>query len=92
MENVTLTKEQLIPMIQDIRKNMENNNFYKKGEDVKHIENAYFKVISICGEKYKTIQKTKILVVKYMNNDDELCSLNLSVLRVLKHNRELLKL
>lgn len=91
---VKITKEELISILQDIRRNMSDigipNKHYKLGKDVQQIENAYFNTIRVSGETCNRIDQSRMLIVKYKNTNNEICSCNISILQVWKHAPKLI--
>ena len=85
MMSVKITKEELVPILRHIRKECTNETPYNNGEDIKTIKSAYLKTIKISGEKLKRIDSTRILVIKYYDNDRNFHSVNLSILTVYKY-------
>ena len=89
--NLTMTKETLIRILQDIRADICNNNLeYKMGNDVEKVHDAYIVIVPVCGCKVNKIEKTKLVVVKYWNTNNELCSLNASYMTVYRQMPEVL--
>lgn len=88
---LTMPKETLIRILQDIRVNMCHNNLeYKMGNDVEKIHNAYIRTVSVSGCKINKIEKTKLVVVKYWNTNNELCSLSAPYMTVYRQMPEVL--
>lgn len=85
MMKVTITKEELLPILQEVRKHCSNNSPYKNGQDIESIKCAYLKTINVSGEKTKKIDQTRILVIKYYDICNEMNSLNLTIPIVYKH-------
>ena len=90
MTSFTITCETLTRVLQDLRAHMKKTSSYKLGQDIQSIQNAYVQIVSVAGEKENTIQKTKLVVVKYINNQNELCSLHVPFKNVYKHMPEIL--
>lgn len=90
MTSFTITCETLTRVLQDLRTHMKKTSPYKLGQDIQSIQNAYVQIVSVAGERENTIQKTKLVVVKYINNQNELCSLNVPFTNVYKHMPEIL--
>ena len=82
---VNITKEELAPVLQSIRKGCTNDSDYKKGLDIQTIKNAYLNTIKVAGEKHNKIDLTRSLVVKYYDNHGELHSVNLLIPVVYKY-------
>lgn len=90
MTSFTITCETLTRVLQDLRTHMKKTSSYKLGQDIQSIQNAYVQIVSVAGEKENIIQKTKLVVVKYINNQNELCSLHVPFKNVYKHMPEIL--
>jgi hypothetical protein len=85
MIQVTVTKEELMPILQEIRKDCSNDSPYKNGQDVQSIKCAYLNTIKVSGEKLNKIDLTRMLVVKYYDTSGELNLLHLKIPIVYKH-------
>ena len=92
MKTFTLPRETLCLVLQDLRQFIQKDSPYKIGQDVHTIESAYINVVNVAGEKINKVQKTKLIVVKYRDQQQELYSLNIPFKNLYKHMPEILHL
>lgn len=86
---VVITKEQLKLMLRELRSSCSNDSLYKKGEDIEKIQDSYLSTIKVSGERINRVDKTRMLVVKYLNDKNEIFTVNLNILLVYKHVPEI---
>ena len=92
MTSFHINIETLRRVLQDLRVHMKNNSSYKLGQDVQSIQSANLQIVSVAGEKPNIIQKTKLVVVKYINDQNELCNLHVPFKNVYKYMPEMIRL
>lgn len=92
MTSFHINIETLHRLLQDLRVHMKNSSSYKLGQDVQSIQSAKLQIVSVAGEKPNIIQKTKLVVVKYINDQNELCNLHVPFKNVYKHIPEIIRL
>lgn len=85
-----ITKSQLCQIVKSMREKHSTNISYITGEDISSIEHVHCKVISVSGEKLNKIDKTVMVIVKYYNDNSELCSLSLPIKNVYKYVPEII--
>lgn len=65
---------------------------YQNGETIQSIKRVYFNTIKVSGETLRRIDQSRMVVVKFYNKQNELCSLNIPIQTIYKHMPEIIYL
>jgi hypothetical protein len=86
-QQMTITKQELKSILKEMRTKNTNRkgSCYREGHDVQTIGDVYMKTIKVSGEKLNKVNQSRMLVVKYINTNDEQIALYLTIQLVKKH-------